>query len=117
MATDNTFVITLNSDFMGDKTYAEIVDAFNEGRRIIGEGTDEDGGLLTYVFSFIGVTSDRVEFHGYYADTRKYRIICSVNNTWRSDIIQSLSKDEAEELIQQTIDDAVLASWAEVTSP
>lgn len=113
----NTFVITLDANFTGNKTYSEIVAAFEEGRRIIGEHMGDDGVMITYVFSYIGVTPDRVEFHGYYADTRKYRMTCSVNNTWKSDIIQSLSKEEAEELINQTIEDAVLAAWSEVTSP
>lgn len=72
------FVINLNSSFAGDKTYDEIVEAYKDGKEIIGVMPDMN---ITFRFALTAYSDTGVQLMAIMANS-VLTIMCTSDNVW-----------------------------------
>lgn len=98
-----TFVINLDVSFAGDKTYDEIVTAYNEGREIIGVMPDMN---ITFRFIVTACTAGGVQLITQMANLI-LTIACTADNVWSIQPMQLVSDMQLNNTLESTINNKI----------
>lgn len=98
-----TFVINLDVSFAGDKTYDEIVTAYNEGKEIIGVMPDMN---ITFRFSVTACTAEGVQLIAQMANLI-LTISCTADNVWSIQPIQLVSDIQLNNTLESAINNKI----------
>ena len=98
-----TFVINLDVSFAGDKTYDEIVTAYNEGKEIIGVMPDMN---ITFRFIVTACTTEGVQLISQMANLI-LTISCTSDNVWSIQPMQLVSDIQLNNTLESTINNKI----------
>ena len=98
-----TFVINLDMSFAGDKTYDEIVAAYNEGKEIIGFMSDMN---ITFRFIITACTAEGVQLITQMANLI-LTISCTSDNVWSIQPLQLVSDIQLNNTLESTINNKI----------
>lgn len=97
------FAINLDTSFAGDKTYDEIVTAYNEGKEIIGVMPDMN---ITFRFMVTACTTEGVQLMSQMANLI-LTISCTADNVWSIQPTQLVSDIQLNNTLESTINNKI----------